>query len=252
MQYTHHDFYSNFTASLKSGDLDITTDILANEISDFIVFDTGKIIEAINKSDIKADTKNTDEEIVDLIIKNISDNQKLSKALGFIISDGNELINNTANTAPADKNKQLQIVTNVANGISKIGKDIQTDSKKFKDSVMNQIVSKAAKVKEYKRIIWNKDKNRISGGVWLLVGLGVVAITVGLIYRRQKNSVSKAIPQMISGGTITPPITNNIPNPTPVQTSLLPNNNNNMPPVENINNATPPPVVPEPLINHIV
>lgn len=200
-QFTHHEFYSNFTASIKAGDLDLTNDILANEISDFIVFDTDKIIKALNTSDIKIDTTSTDENIVDTVIQNISVNKKLPKALAYIIAQGNELLS-------GPEQKQLKVIATISEGLTKIGSEIAKSPVSFKTSTMDQIVAKAAKRTEYKRVIWNKDKKGMSAGLVLLIGGAVIALAVVVIYYRQKSSVTNAIPQMIMGGpidTINPP-----------------------------------------------
>lgn len=202
MQFTHHNFYSNFTASLKSGDLDLTNDILANEISDFIVFDTDKLISALNKSEILIDKKNTDESIVDAIIKNISENKKLTKTLAFIIAEGNELL---IPSKTNDKAKQLKTIDQIAAGLNKISKDISKDSSSFKDVTMKQIVSKAAQRKEYNRTIWNKDKKGISGGWALVIGMGALTVIIGFIYYRQKSALAHEIPNMMGGGSFAPP-----------------------------------------------
>ena len=196
-QLTHHDFYSNFTASIKSGDLDLTNDILANEISDFIVFDTDKIIKALNSSDIKIDNTCTDEQIVDLVIKNISENKKLSKALAYIIAEGNDLF-----IKVKDENNQLKIVSTISNGIKTIGSEITKKPESFKTSTMDQVVSKAGQRAEYKRIIWNKDRGGMNAGWVILIGGGIIALAIVAIYYRQKNSVSNSIPNMIAGGPI--------------------------------------------------
>ena len=196
MQFTNQDFYSNFTASLKSGDLNLTSDILANEISDFIVFETGKIIDSLQKADIQITDKVTDEEIVDAVMKGLNDSPKLKKTLAFIIADGNNLINTGKSN---DKAKQVQIVNDISTGLTKANNSIISDSKKFKDETMNQIVSKAGSRKEYKRIIFKKDKrNGKIGLYWLVAGVSLVAI-VGLIYWRQKKAVQQSLPNMIMG-----------------------------------------------------
>ena len=193
-QLTHHNFYSNFTASLKAGDLDLTNDILANEISDFIVFDTDKIVQALNKSDIKITKDNTDEQIVDSVIKNINTNSKLRSALAFIIAEGNEML-----VSATDKAKQLTIISTISDGLLKVGKGISDNSEEFKTGTMDQIVSKAEKRKEYKRIIWNKDKKGVSGVAALLISLGVITGVVIIVYLIQRNAVAKSIPDMILG-----------------------------------------------------
>ncbi len=194
-QYTHHDFYSNFTASLKAGDLDLTNGILANEVSDFIVFQTDKIIDALNQSGIKTSKDDTDEQIVDSVIKNINTNPKLPKALGFIIAEGNEMLVSTN-----DKAKQFKMISTLSDGLSKVGKEISANPEEFKNSTMDQVVSKAAKRSEYKRTIWNKDKKGMSGEVILLISLGTLALFVGFVYFRQKRQIAQAIPNMIMGG----------------------------------------------------
>jgi len=196
MQFTNQDFYSNFTASLKSGDLNLTSDILANEISDFIVFDTPKIIDALNKADINITDKVSDEEIVDAVIKGLTDNPKLKKTLAFIIADGNNLINTAKGT---DKAKQLQIVNDIAAGLSKVNSAIIADTKGFKDETMNQIVAKAGSTKEYKRIIYKKDRKSGKAGLyWLIAGVSLIGI-VAIIYYRQKKAVQSSLPNMIMG-----------------------------------------------------
>lgn len=217
-QLTHHNFYSNFTASLKAGDLDLTNDILANEISDCIVFETDKIIKALNQADIKIDKNNTDEDIVDSVIKNINTNDKLKKALAFTIADGNGML-----VASNDKAKQLKMISTITDGLSKVGKEVDKNPDSFKTTTMDQVVSKAAKRTEYKRTIWNKDKKSVGEAKVLLIALGVIAFGVIIIYFRQRRAVAQAIPNMIMGGnmiqdpgTPTIPVAQPIAEPVPV------------------------------------
>lgn len=196
MQFVNHDFYSNFTSSLKSGDLGLSSDILSNEISDFIVFETSKIVGAMNKAGVKITEKETDEEIVDAILSELNTNEKLQNALAFIIADGNELINTKGG---ADKQKQIDTVKQITAGLKKTSKEIGNNVEDFKKSTMNQIESKAAARKEYKRIIWKKDGKSNKAGLYLaLAGAGIMVLVI-FVYIRQKRQVSKAIPNMIMG-----------------------------------------------------
>lgn len=217
-QFTHHDFYLNFTASIKAGDLDMTTDIFANEISDFIVFDTDKIIKALNKSDISIDKSCTDEEIVDSVVKNISGNKKLPTAIAFIIAEGNELLHD------GDKSKHLKTISTIADGLTKVGNEINKNSAAFKSNAMSQVVSKSEKRKEYNRTIWNKDKKGISIGSVLLISGAVIGLAIVIIYYRQKDAVSKSIPNMIMGGDVSQqinppviPVQNPVPMDKPIE-----------------------------------
>lgn len=199
MQFTHQDFYSNFNASLKSGDLSLTSDILANEISDFIVFDTSKIIDALNKAGVKITSQVSDEEIVDMVMKSLSENLTFKKTFAFIIAEGNELINNKNSKAGNDKQKQMDIINNIASGLSKVNSSIVSEPKEFKAETMNQIVAKAESRKEYKRIIWKKNmKNGKVALYWAITGLALAGIVV-IVYYRQKRALAKSIPNMIMG-----------------------------------------------------
>lgn len=217
-QLTHHNFFSNFTASLKAGDLDLTNDILANEVSDFIVFDTDKIVKALNQADIKIDKNDTDETIVDSVVKNINTNPKLRKALAYIIAEGNEMLV-TAN----DKQKQLKMISTIESGLSHVGKEVAKNPDTFKSSTMDQVVSKAAKRTEYKRTIWNKEKSSGNGEKVLLITLGVLAVAIIIIYFRQRSAVQQAIPNMIMGGSMAPdPATPIVPASEPVVVQSAP------------------------------
>lgn len=229
----------------------MTSDILANEISDYVVYEPAKLIAALNKAEIKVDEKDTDEAIIDEILKALPSNKKLSKALAFIIAEGNELVNNKENSS--DKSKELKLIADISDGISKVGTDITANTESFKDSIMSQIVSKAGETKEYKRIIWNKDKKSVNGKVWLIAGGIAVGLLIYWIYRKQKDSISNQIPAMVLGGEI-PPVATNIPAPMPVQTALA--EQHNIIPIEPIvapitATPSPAPAAPLPLIETI-
>lgn len=181
MQYTHHNFYSNFTSSLKSRDLDVSKDILLNEISDFIVFDPNKIIGAIKTAGIRIKENPTAEEITDAVVNNIKGNKKLVKTLAFIISEGNELINKSGVDG---KGAQLKMIDKVAEGMSSITGDVATG----KDTILNQVKTKAASVDGYAGTIMNNDKD--NSGVYLMAGLGVLAVFIVWVYFRQQTAIA--------------------------------------------------------------
>ncbi len=185
MQYTHHNFYSNFSASLKSKDLDVSKDILINEISDFIVFDPKKIIEALKKAGVNIKENPTAEEITDAVVNNIKNNKKLVKTLAFIISEGNELVNKSGIDG---KDKQLKVIDKVAEGVSSVTGEV-ADSK---DAILSQVKSKAEAMDGYNGTIMNSDKDKSS--LYLVIGVAAVTVFVIWVYFRQQQPVIIAEP----------------------------------------------------------
>ncbi len=225
MIYLHHDLYSNFSSSLKSGDLELSTDILVNEISDFIVFDTKNIVQALNKAGIKSSEDETDEELVDSIIENISTNKKLAKTLAFIIANANELINN----GKGNKESWAKIIDTIAEGITAIGNKMETNKIAFKEDILQHIITKAESKGDYKRIIFTKDKSSNIG--WYILGGTALFLTiVYFISKYQQRNLGTptapiiptpdaALNQMANGGAmspITPPIQTPIASMAPV------------------------------------
>lgn len=188
MIYLSHDIYSNFSASIKSGDTDLTIDIISNEISDLIIFDVDKFIEILTKADILANKGMPDEMLVDLFLQNITINKKLSKTLAFQIADSNGLIN----SGKSDTKKWVAIVDVMSTGIMSIAKDISIhpDMKEsLKKNIMNQIVSKAKTKGNYNRQIFNQPKKKDTTIYWILGSIAVVGIIAYIIYRKYGNEM---------------------------------------------------------------
>jgi hypothetical protein len=215
------------TASLKSGDTELTTDILVNEISDFIVYDTAKFVEVLNKSGIEASEKMPDETLVDLFIKNLPVNKNLSKAMAFQIADSNGLINNGTD----NKNKQIAIIDIIARGVSDTGNNIYENpdlSKSVKIDIMNHIVAKAKAKGNYQRVIFNPSSKVI---YWIVGGI-IIAVVGYMIYR------SYQIKKLAEGGAVpiastNTPIVDTIitPAPTPTPNVISATNNGGTAPI---------------------
>jgi hypothetical protein len=181
--------FSNFSSSLSSGDLDLTIDIVVNEISDFIVHETPKFIEILNKAGIKSDEGMPDEALVDLLLANIPNNPNLSKTFAFQIADSNGVINNDEGT----KQQWIDKINFIADGIKKVADAIKEKpalSKEIKADIMKQIHGKAASKKDYKRVILNPNKNKKL--YWVLGTAGVV-LTVVIIYNLVKNKNGNSV-----------------------------------------------------------
>lgn len=223
MIFLNHNFYSNFSGSLKSGDVSVTSDILVNELSDFIVYDTKKIVDAMNKAGVKVSESDADEEITDAFIANVSTNPKLSKAIAFIIAESNELIN----TGKGDKTEWKKVIDNISSGVDSVSKGISSNKIAFKDDLMQNIKTKAESKGDYKRTIFTKDKSTSKGVKIIFIGLGVIALGLFVISRIQKNQL-----KMENGGAIIP----NIPT---APTSTLPPINPTAPEIAVPSNVQP-------------
>lgn len=231
---------SNFTGSMKSGDMAMTTDILVNEISDFIVHDTKTIVAAMNKAGVKVSEANSDEEIGDAIIGNIGTNKTLAKALAFIIADANELINN----GTPDKKKWTKIVDTIAEGISELGKNVESNKVAFKDNLIQTIKTKAEVKGDYKRTILTKDKSSAKAVYYILGGLAFVGLVIWLIAKRQKADLGD-VAAMASGGTIPTGVDTALPpivpptSPAPIMPPVAPIQTPPAPPIQQTTPAPP-------------
>ncbi len=201
MHYLHHNFYSNFTASVAVGESDMTKDIFVNELSDFIVYDTTRLITAMKLAGLSVSEKDSDERLIDAISNNLGSNPKLASALAFIIAEANQLINNGKTT----KEESTQIIKEITSGLLIVGKDIRTDegAASFKKDVLEHIYAKAKSKGGYNRVILESD--RAFGKVgYVFIGLGLaLALTIFIAYRVQRRS-------LIAGSiaaSLTPPIT---------------------------------------------
>lgn len=204
MIYTNHDFYSNFSAGLKSGDTRVTLDLFVNEISDFIVFDLKNFLNMLEKVGIKAGEKSSDEELVDKTLKALKTNEKITTGLAFLFAEGNGML---MKEKKLTKDQAAALVDRLDEGLQVVTKEI-VDSKKVRDDVkeriLQQIVSKAEEKGNYTRTIYKKKTKKI---VWVL-GLAALGTAVFLFIRYRKNEAMK-MAQMAAMPPVTlpPPIT---------------------------------------------
>lgn len=204
MHYLHHNFMSNFTAGLNAHNVDMTKSLFIHEVSDFIVYDTAKLVTALKNSGIKASVKDTDEELIELIANNLSTNINLPRTLAFIIAEANELVNNGGNP-----DKWKQVIETLSGGITTIGQNIaKSDASKeaFKKDVLEHVYSKALAKGNYKRTILKKNKK--SNTVPIVLGIfALVGITIYIVYRVQKKQL--AMQNAANNPMIVPPIVPN-------------------------------------------
>ncbi len=196
MIYLHHDMYSNFTNGVKSEDLNMTTSILNNELSDLVVYNTKELVSALNKADITAKERWSDEELIDAILQNFQSNPKIVRVISFLIAENNKLINKSGQSE-ADS---LKIVNDISNGLSKISKKIGTDSSlkvSMKKDMMEQVVAKANAKGDYPRTIWKSSKSKLR---FFLIAGGIVVVGGLIIYGVYKYRQSRQIVSLETGG----------------------------------------------------
>lgn len=198
MIYLHHDFYSNFSASASADGNNLSIDLFANELSDLIVDNTNKLVNALNKAGVKVDVSMPDELIVDKTLEGLKDNEKVIKAIGFTIAESNALINTDKGTS-VNWNK---LIDSFVLGISPAAKEITKNEETMrtsKNKIMQQIVAKANMKGNYDRVIWI-PKGSGSGAVLWVLGFIVVATSGYFIYMHYKNkSITQTLP-------LTPPV----------------------------------------------
>jgi len=185
MIYLNQDFFSNFSAGSSSDGNNLTIDLFANELSDLIVYNTHKLIDTLNKVDVKVNEKMSDEEIVDDVINGISGNEKVIKAIGFAIAENNGLVN----TANGNQIDWVKAVNTIVLGLTPASQEItKSDESKFitKQKVMQQIQTKAKMKGDYTRKIWKNESSGSYTALWVILGLAALGTLSYLIYKKMK------------------------------------------------------------------
>lgn len=198
MLYLKHDFYSNFNAGVNSGDNELLSDMIVNELSELIVYRHADLVKFLNKVGIKTKEKVSNEKLVDSILENLSKNVKLSKGLAFLICENNQ-VNEKVRVVKGSDGKERKVAQNqraaekseidmVATGIVGIGDSFKYKpqlKKEFKLNLMTSIKTKTKAVGDLDRKHTEK-KN----GKYVLLGIVVIGLSVGayfyLKYRKKK------------------------------------------------------------------
>lgn len=198
MIYLNNDFTSNFAAGISAENNSLTIDLFANEISDLIVGNTVELVNTLKKAGLDVDLKMSDEEIVDSIINNLDKNEKIIKAISFIIAQDNGLLK-----GEKSKVDWIKVVDSIVLGVTPASKEItQSEATKqaTKNKIMKQIEAKAQILGNYQRQIWRDKSNGV--GLVLIFGIVVVGLVSYWIYTK-----SKKTPIAV------PPINNPVPTP---------------------------------------
>lgn len=197
MMFLEHDFYSNFSQSLQSGDQKLTRDIISDELSELIVHDYDKVFDLLDKVGVRANPKMSDEQLVDLLLKEMQTNPKLIKGLAFLISEKNDLIN--SETDDRSGKKYVEYVNkNLQKSLDKILSN-ENETRKFKNDLMSRVGNKDSKVAERRRKV--ETPNHFWRNTFIVVGVLGVAY---LIYKNWDKITGQESSQMGAGGTTIP------------------------------------------------
>lgn len=200
MLYLDHDFYSNFSSGISSGDNDFITDMIVNEASELIVYKTDKVIDLLNTVGIKTNDNVSDEKIVDNIVQNLSSNVKLNKGLAFLIAENNDASKTKTEVRGADgkvresrrksRGATMKEIDSIASGIMGIGDSFTHKpqlQKEFKLKLMKVIDTKSKAVGERDR----EQTTNKNGKYWLLA-IVVIGAGVGLyFYLKHKKKIAQ-------------------------------------------------------------
>ena len=195
MMFLEHDFYSNFSKSLQSGDTEITSDIITDELSELIVYDYEKVFKLMETLDIKVHKNISDEVLADKLLAEMQHNKKLVRGISFLIAEKNNLINN--NTDDRSGKKYIDYINrNLTKTFERILSN-NNEKVKFKTDLMKKVKSKDSKVAERKR------KVDAPNHFWTYVAIGAGVITLGVIIYKNWDKLSGKTP--LEGDIDVPP-----------------------------------------------
>lgn len=90
MLYVVHDFFMNFMAFVNANDTIMLDDLMMDEIAKIVIFDRGKIIEAIKKIEPKTSDNISDDQIVKFIINNGKNDAFIIQLTSIIVINNSE------------------------------------------------------------------------------------------------------------------------------------------------------------------
>lgn len=202
MLFLKHDFYSNFSSSVDAGDNNSIIDMVANEVSELIVYKRDELIEFLGTVGVEVKSTQSDEKIIDKILGGFPKNIKLIKGLAFLVYQNNIQQMDDKSPAP-DRTTIYRKIDMISSGIMGIGDSFEYHpqlKKEFKNDLLNKVEAKSKAVGDRKI----KIRENASGKYWFW-GAVVVIITAGayLIVKYKDKIIIEEKPTIDP----TPPIT---------------------------------------------
>ena len=218
MIFLKHNFYSNFTDSIKAGDSEMISDIVINELSNLVVYHKDKLILLFGKVKIPIKANATNQIIAEKLVANLPKNIMLTKGLAFLIGETNDSVvakkkNNesekkASNSKTSDKNPPRRIlptqelsldwkenIRQIDAGIEKIATDLKEKPQTqilFKDKLINSINIKLESLGRDNEKIAHKESDNT-----FLILLSLIAVGVA-IYFLSKQKTIETITETVS------------------------------------------------------
>lgn len=205
MLYLKHNFYSNFSSSIESGDNEFITDMIVNETSELIVYKRDELLPFLEKIGIKLKPNSSDEKVVDSILEEMPKNVKLIKGLAFLIAQNN-ISDEKKIVSTQTMIKQIDMVSSGIMGISDSFAYKPQLKKEFKKRLLNIIKTKA-------EAVGDRNIPLLEGGntiYWILgfliIGTAIIITRNYLKKKKKQELLNPTKPEILTPEILTPVI----------------------------------------------
>jgi len=175
MIWVQHDLYKNFLRSFNSGDINLSLDIFRSEVSDLLTNKTTDFFALLDKLKIKHNKKQSYEELLDIVLREIKTNEVFIRGLAFLIGENNQV--NKKNP----KISWIKLLDAIKRGIEQIAIYFEQNPKQeklFRKKALDMVELKSQIIGDDNRGLKKKDNTVL----WIL-GIAAIGVAGYLIYR---------------------------------------------------------------------
>jgi len=156
MLFSKHNFKNNYLSALGANDISITADILYDSLSEILLSKPDTVVDLLNKCRVSTSKKESLEEIVEKLLKNMPNNSTLVRGVAFLVAEHEGLIDEAKSKADA-----FDMVNKLAMGIRRIVNKTKSSEQEYyaaKDNIMGllKIKVKTMNKKVAKKITTDK------------------------------------------------------------------------------------------------
>jgi hypothetical protein len=182
------DNYSNLSEASKSQDLRTLEDIFADTLSDIVSYHPQSAIDLLEESGIKIDPKSKQDVILQAILANLPDNQKLQLGFGYLYVQNNDMLANLQKEDTRQEEPSGELVVRVSRQLQPVYEALRNSE--VAGRVYNRAVSHLS-VKDEKGEYVVAEKKSGKALYWI-IGLAAVGIAAYLIYRNMNKAKAVA------------------------------------------------------------
>ena len=175
MIWVQHDLYKNFLKSFKIGDMNMSLDIFRSEISDLLTHKTDEFYSLLEKIKIKHNKKESFEELLDIVLREMKKNEKFVRGLAFLIGENNDVVGKNP------KINWVKLIDGIKKGIEQIADYFEQNprmEKLFRKKTLSMVELKSSVIGDITRPL-NKKDNTV---LWVF-GLIAVGVAGYFIYK---------------------------------------------------------------------